>query len=213
MTMAKTYETTLRLLSRQVPRAVARADFASPSNLFPWGGPMNGQRGRQNIVRRLQSQLNFVAVVETGSFRGTTTEFLTYVTGAPVFTVESEPRYFHYARERLANLPEVNVELGDSRTYLRTLATRSGLPSGPTFFYLDAHWHDDLPLPEELAIVARHWPDATVMIDDFQVPDDPGYGYDHYSGGSLNRALIPGELLATTWNLAYPAIPAKDETG
>jgi len=58
------------------------------------------------------------------------------------------------------------------------------------FFYLDAHGHvfdDDLPLAEELDIVFRRCPLAVVMIDDFAVPNDAGYGYDDYGPG---RALV-----------------------
>ena len=54
------------------------------------------------------------------------------------------------------------------------------------FIYLDAHWEEDLPLAEELAVIARATTRCIVMIDDFQVPGD-GYAYDNYGPG---KALV-----------------------
>lgn len=46
-----------------------------------------------------------------------------------------------------------------------------------TFFHLDAHWDDDLPLRNEVQVIVESW-----KIDDFQVPDDLGNGFDDYGG-------------------------------
>jgi hypothetical protein len=40
-----------------------------------WGGPLNGQKIRQQIYSDIMSRIDFQAIVETGTFRGTTTEF------------------------------------------------------------------------------------------------------------------------------------------
>ena len=82
------------------------------------------------------------------------------------------------------------------------------------FFYLDAHWNADLPLAEELEIVFARCPAAVVMVDDFQVPDDPGYGYDDYGPG---KTLTPDYIapMVASHDLAafYPATPATEESG
>ena len=69
----------------------------------------------------------------------------------------------------------------------------------PTLFYLDAHWHEYLPLRDELEIALGQFANAVVLIDDFQVPDDPGYGFDDYGPGkTLNlEYLAHGEDAAT----------------
>jgi hypothetical protein len=174
---------------------------------------MNGQAGRREIVRDLISVLNFDAVVETGTFRGTTTEFLAHTTGAPVHTVESNARFHEFARRRLAELPGVHVELGDSRSFLRRLSVDASLAECTVLFYLDAHWAEDLPLRDELAIIAPAWERAVVIVDDFAVPDDPGYTYDDYGPG---RALVESYLPAAEirgWGRHYPALPASAESG
>jgi hypothetical protein len=68
----------------------------------------------------------------------------------------------------------------DSRTFL---STPSLSHDGCKFFYLDAHWLEDVPLAEETEVIARKFSSFVLMIDDFQVPNDPGYGYDDYGPG------------------------------
>ncbi|NUK86716.1 hypothetical protein [Streptomyces lunaelactis] len=171
---------------------------------------MNGQSGRQQIFRELVKAITFEQVVETGTYRGTTTEFLAAITGAPVATVELVDRYRLFAKARLAALPAVETFGGDSRDLLRHLSlTRSRVP---TLFYLDAHWRTELPLADELRIIAASWSNAVVVIDDFQVPGDRGYAFDDYGPcAALTAAYLPDEI--RTWTLLYPAVPSAAETG
>jgi hypothetical protein len=79
---------------------------------------------------------------------------------------------------------------------------------------LDAHWESDLPLNEELAIIFDRCSNAIVMIDDFSVPFDNGYGYDDY--GDV-KALVPAyiEPYVRSFQLRvfYPSTPSAEETG
>jgi hypothetical protein len=186
-------------------------------------GPFNGQNARQQIIRDLVFSLRIEQFVETGTFRGITTEFLANLLGAPVFTVELQPRYFVVAKQRLAQYPWVTVELGDSRSFLRGLASKEELRERRTLFYLDAHWggsslleknapsERDLPLRDELSIIVEAWLNAVVVIDDFEVPDDPGYAFDDYGPGRRLSAdylpALPG------WALLYPSVRPDKETG
>ena len=64
------------------------------------------------------------------------------------------------------------------------------------FVYLDAHWAEELPLAEELCIVASAWTRCVVMVDDFQVPGDSGYAYDDYGPGlALTEDYLPASIL------------------
>ena len=67
----------------------------------------------------------------------------------------------------------------------------NGLSGLTVFFYLDAHWNDDLPLADEIDIIFSRCPWAVVMIDDFEVPSDPGYQFDDYGPG---KALVLGYI-------------------
>lgn len=133
--------------------------------------------------------------------------------GTPIETVEANPRFLAYSSRRLAILPNVHVEPGDSRLFLQELAKRPGITNESVFVYLDAHWEGDLPLAEELQIVARSWTQAVVMIDDFQVPDDDGYAFDDYGAGKkLSEEYLPKVNLAG-WRIFYPKAHSSDETG
>lgn len=174
--------------------------------------PFNGQERRIAIVREIAETFPIDRVVETGTFRGATTGLLAGMFGKPVATVEADPRFHAYASRRIGNHPKVETRLGDSRAFLRELAGRKEWTEWPTFFYLDAHWEHDLPLADELRIIARSWERAVVMIDDFEVPGDPGYGFDDYGPvGALTEDLLPLEV--ADWQLLYPVARSSEETG
>ncbi|MFC4948442.1 hypothetical protein [Pseudonocardia sp. GCM10023141] len=193
------------------PRLGAWLDDRRPALRDPWGGPLNGQPKRQQIVRDLHAAIGFEHVVETGTHRGSSTAFFAVVCGVPVSTVELIPRLAAYCRRRLAVHAEVAVTCGDSRRFLRDLAARPQARQETALFYLDAHGDDDLPLAEELEIIAESWANAVVMIDDFEVPTDPGYGYDnHGPGKALTLAYLPR---LPGWRTFFPAASAAEEAG
>ena len=155
------------------------------------------------------------AIIETGTFRGTTTEYMAE-TGLPLYSVEGLARNYGFSRARLWRKRNVHLYHGDSREVLRRLFAGKlrNLGDHTVFAYLDAHWNADLPLREELEIIFDHCPAAVVMIDDFQVPDDPGYQYDDYgSGKSLSPVYIEPVLSAYDLEAYYPAIRSSEETG
>jgi predicted O-methyltransferase YrrM len=206
----KAYRDFTKLLS---PDLAGRLDLLRPSYRSSWGGPLNGQERRRDIVRELARTISFDRVFETGTYRGTSTEFFSAVFGVPVETVEANPRNFSYSSRRLAVQTDVSVELGDSRPFLRRLAAMPNAKAETVFIYLDAHWEADLPLAEELRIIARAWPRAIVMIDDFQVPGDSGYVYsDDGPGRALVEDYLPAEALKG-WTIFYPSTGSDRETG
>jgi hypothetical protein len=53
-----------------------------------------------------------------------------------------------------------------------------------------------------------------VMVDDFRVPDDPGYGYDDFgSGKALDQSYIAPTVEAHRLGVLYPALRSVEETG
>ena len=190
-----------------------RIDLFRPSFRGSWGGPLNGQQRRCDIVRDLARVISFDRAIETGTYRGTSTEFFSAVLGTPIETVETNPRFLAYSARRLAIFPDVHVVPGDSRTFLQGLAKSPGATNESVFIYLDAHWEGDLPLAQEVKIIAGSWTQAVVMIDDFQVPDDDGYGFDDYgSGKKLAESYLPADDLVG-WQFFYPKAHSSDETG
>lgn len=194
-------------------RAAASIDWLDSSKHSSWGGPMNGQTGRQQIVRSLLGSQGVERVIETGTFRGTTTQFLLHVSGAPVYSVETSARFHHFAQRRLKGHAAVHLSLGDSRAFLDRLSTDAAATAGVTFFYLDAHWGPDCPLADEIRLIAERWPDPLILIDDFAVPHDAGYGFDVYPDGKpFDLGCLPREQLGD-FRVLFPALPADQETG
>src|SRR4051812_21713398 len=86
-------------LTDLLPASVAsRIDELLPALRRSWGGPLNGQHRRCELVRSIARSVDFDVVLETGTYRGTSTEFFASVFGVPVHTVEANPRYHAYSR-------------------------------------------------------------------------------------------------------------------
>jgi hypothetical protein len=189
--------------------------YFRPGLRTSWGGPFNGQDARRLLFEEIFSGIRFGAIIETGTFRGTTTEYLHKTTGLPVYTVELQQRYYGYASARFAFRRRVHVYCEDSRMFLNRIVEQLDQLGNPNvFFYLDAHWGGQPPLRQELEAIFGRFESAVVMIDDFQVPHDPAYAYDVYSDGTaLNLRHIADLASVTGIATFFPRAKAADETG
>ena len=188
--------------------------YRHPEMRDSWGGPLNGQRHRQAIVETLIREVPLDAIVETGTYRGTTTSYFAGLASQPIYTVEFDKRLCGFGWAALRKLKHVHRAVGDSRVFLRNLAGDQSLCGRTILFYLDAHWNADLPVLQELEIIFANLPQSIVLIDDFQVIDDPGYGYDDYgSGNALVLDYIAPFRKEFGLSLFYPSLPAGQETG
>jgi hypothetical protein len=158
--------------------------FLHPSMKGDWQGPFNGQEFRQLMYLELLKSFRFAAIVETGTFRGKTTEYFQSTSGLPVYTVEINPTFYGYSKTRFFRNTKVHTYCGDSRWFLTLLFKKEQLRAEEIFFYLDAHWEKDLPLREEIETIFSTNDKAVVMVDDFKVPGDDAYLYDDYGEGN-----------------------------
>lgn len=173
----------------------------------------NGQRQRKNIFIDIIKAVSIDAIIETGTWLGNTTGYMRQTADKPVYSCELNPRFFALAKMRLADMSEVHLSLKDSRKFIQDRC-QSDLAAKTIFFYLDAHWYDDLPLGEEMELIGSCWKQYVILIDDFQVPDDAGYGFDNYGAGKA-LALELLEPAIEKYNLAvfFPSALSSDETG
>lgn len=173
----------------------------------------NSQPGRQTLFLDLMKRVRFDEIVETGTFRGDTTAFMAHLSGLPVFSSETSPRHFGYSRARFGLDSRVHVEFSDSRTFLRTHFATRDHAGHAAFVYLDAHGGPDLPLFEETRILFALSSRVVVMIDDFQVPDDPSYAFDTYGpAATLNLEYLQLEEIPEV-RIFFPALRAAEEAG
>jgi len=177
-------------------------------------GPFNGQKRRVEAVAGMFGAVPFATIIETGTYRALTTMHLRSVSKAPIATVEVNKRYFDYSKRRLRKFDGVHQFLGHSPEVLRKLRRDAAWKGQPCFFYLDAHWLDDLPLVDELHEVRQGWSDFAALIDDFRVDGDEGYQYDDYGAGKtleLSLLAVVPELADLT--VFWPAAISTKETG
>jgi predicted O-methyltransferase YrrM len=200
-------------VERAIALGAACADYwLRPELKAQYGGPFNDQQARARLCEQLATLGRTQVVVETGTYRGTTTLFLAQLFGTLVFSVEINPRYHYYAWLRARGVANVRLSLGDSRDFLQALARDPKVPKQDVFFYLDAHGPGNCPLREELDLICRTWDQPLIMIDDFEVPGDLGYRFNEYG----SRLRFGTELLPAAtggYRHFYPSTPSHEETG
>lgn len=200
-------------LARHVPTYFlgAKDFYLHPEWRDSLGGPFNGQHFRQMIFIDLLRVCRFDVIAETGTYYGSTTRFLGMNSGGtPVYTSEIDKRIYEYARRGLRAFPNVHIFNLDSREFLSTMDL-SGKRCG--FFYLDAHWGEDLPLAGEIELITQKSSSFVIMIDDFQVSNDSGYGYDDYGVGkrlSLRDFPFDSDRRFVSY---FPARHSTEESG
>ena len=182
------------------------------SDFYPWGAALNASTARLEAVRQIFYRCAIQSIIETGTFRGTTTEWFAQL-GVPVVSIESHPPTFEFAIRRLKRFDNVTVLPGSSTdilpTYLGSLVDRSA----PTLIYLDAHWEGHLPLAEELDVISRTLERFVIVVDDFEVIGDPGYSFDNYGPGKALNAEYLDRCAGRDLARFYPSVPSNQETG
>ncbi len=173
----------------------------------------NGQEGRRRIVDRLFKSCRFKSVVETGTWIGSTTGYLSHHYQVPVHTCELSRVFQAVAMKRLRNLPGVHFHLGNSAAILPGVL-KNETHREPLFFYLDAHWQEELPLESEINTIAGAVGDWVALVDDFEVPGDDGYGFDDYGPGKrLTLEDFQNAFSRNHLGVFFPTIPSATETG
>src|ERR1700689_191648 len=123
----------LKLIGEQ---AMGALDVVRRPYLRSGWGSFNGQPFRRDLFKDVIELIKPIAIVETGTSYGLTTEFMAQ-TKLPIFTVEEHPRRYGFARANLWRQRNVKLLHQDSRSGLRTLldGPLAGLTSRPLFFY------------------------------------------------------------------------------
>ena len=158
------------------------------------------------MLERLIRQGQVKSFVETGTYLGFSSYYLaTRYPYLAVTTIEINPEYYDLSRVGLGRLQNVRQMLGPSEQVLEAtpdLFADVGLP----LFWLDAHWAEYLPLPQELQLISHRLSQAIIMVDDCAVPHRPDFKYDSYQGRPIDLKLIGAALDRT---MSYAVIVPK----
>jgi len=133
----------------------------------------------QHEVSKLCDRYKLKNAIELGCCIGYTAAWLA-AQFEQVRTVEINENFLNIAKiNRLNALPNVTTYLGDSITKLAEMLEGWG---DDTFIFVDSHWGEITPAPQELDIIATHGIKPVIAVHDFQVPNHPELGYDCYDG-------------------------------
>lgn len=140
---------------------------------------------RAYIFSGLHELYRCTSFVETGTENGDTTAFARRAFKTPVFSSELNNTSYLVSRMYLAWARQTRIAHLNSPEFLQEICDPATLGDNP-MFYLDAHWNEYMPLPDELATIGDRCPRAVVLIDDFEVPWEPRFLYDGYPGVRIN---------------------------
>ena len=174
---------------------------------------LNGQKYRKGIIENILSNNNFDTIVETGTEYGFTTKFFSQFSKRVVSIEKSIPIYT-IAKKNLIKENNIQLLLNDSKNIDKILG-KEGInlnTQNNIFFYLDAHSDDDYPLADEIIYIFNNYKNFVMLIDDFQVPNDDGYGYDSYRGKKLNLNFIK-KIFKKKEYIFFPNVSSTKETG
>lgn len=168
----------------------------------------------QRLVNTLIGRAGVTSFVETGTHYASTAVYMAHSHPTlPIFTCEIDDRCHAASLAALRPYRNASLSKESSEKFIDRLIAENALGGLPMFF-LDAHWFDYWPLPDEVASIAK-LPRFIILIDDFMVPDQPHFETSAGGGGTIgehrtkpdNRpcsmALI-GSLLPQDCEVAYP---------
>lgn len=175
--------------------------------------PMNGQRNRLRTSFLLSEILKPSYAIESGSYLGTTTQYLVGLADKKTYSIEINNDFSEIAKTRLkADIAANRVEIVDgnsARELPRILQTINPNESS-VFAYLDAHWLEHIPLLEEIQSLLDWGGNFIAVVDDFFIPEDVGYGYDLYEKHRVDISHIPVSNNISVW---VPSENSDSETG
>jgi hypothetical protein len=154
------------------------SDYRTGARLDYGSAAFHGDRVFQGLIQKLIESVPIGTFVETGTFLGDSSGFVASRNAAvPVYTCDVDPEALAKAPRRLWRLTNLKVAHASSERFLRTLIEQGHIRGIPLFF-LDAHWQRYWPLGEELRIISDAGMPAVIVVDDFQVPGRPEFGFD-----------------------------------
>jgi hypothetical protein len=186
----------------------------------PGSRGFHGDRILKAFVKNLLARHGISAFVETGTSKGETTAFVAQLNHSlPVYTCEVHPPTFRETSARLTSFPNIVMRESSSPDFLQGLVGKTSLGDLP-LFWLDAHWYKFWPLRDELSIITRQLGAAVILIDDFEIPGRPQFGYDttnQYRGGATAEAPIKCNLdyikdvldPRHSYNVIFPKYPRR----
>jgi len=151
--------------------------------------------------------------IETGTYFGTSTIYLSGLVKEFTYTVEINEKYARIAKKRFEqNYSDLKIEciLGDSKVEVRKILNTIPSQNLNVIAYLDAHWIGKVPTSTEIEELYNWGSNWVAIVDDFKVDSDLGYGFDVHDGVEVDSSTVPNLPGLQIW---VPSEMSKLETG
>ncbi len=166
----------------------------------------HGNKVLHRLVDNLIEKSGISSFVETGThYAATTIHVASRHPQLPVFTCEINREYHDASAKRLEPHKNVRLSLESSEKFIARLLAGNDLGSKPLFF-LDAHWHDHWPLPDEVAAIAK-LPAFALLVDDFAVPGQGHFETSAGGGGTIGEHRTKPDKRPCDMSLISPLLP------
>jgi predicted O-methyltransferase YrrM len=159
---------------------------------------LNRQQHRQaerwNTISTIANRFKNTHAIETGTYLGSTTPYISSLVSEATFTIEINAKTEKKARKCFEkNHARRNIHLihGDSVQEIKVVLKNIDPAASRVLAYLDAHWLDKIPTIEEITSLVEWGGPWIAIIDDFNVPLDNGYGFDHCGDVIIGPMLVP----------------------
>lgn len=167
-------------------------------------GPFNNQNLRKKLIQELLVDFKPDFILETGTFLGDSTEF--FGKYSKVVSIEKSKLFYYLSKSRFYKDDHIEIVYGESSVELKKFENFNK----KTFFYLDAHWGEDMPLKIEIEQITNNYSDYIICIDDFAVPKNSSWGFDSYDGVNLDIKLLQN---LNAVKIYFPDYSSDLETG
>ena len=114
--------------------------------------PFNNQLKRTGIINTLFNEIKFEQIIETGSYLCATSRYLAKLSDENANVISIELDKLYYAFNKKNSLKHKNLRfINNSSEHVLNKHDKYNISLDlSTFFYLDAHWYNYLPLRDEL---------------------------------------------------------------
>lgn len=186
---------------RKIKYVVAK----SYGTVFPCQYKLHGDLILKTVFDLIGREIKATSIIETGTYVGLSTSLMaTMFPDLKIYTCEINELNYRRAKKNLQKFLNVNLHKETSSKFLKRLIDRTLIGNKPLFF-LDAHWLDEWPLEDEIAIISNSRISAVIIIDDFKIPGDDRFKYDKYGTKECSLDLIIPKLnKKNNYNVLFP---------
>jgi hypothetical protein len=144
------------------------------------------------LVNDIITKLKPDRFVETGTHMAWTLMYIAKrYPDLPIYSAEIDQQYFASSVHNSKPYPLIRLFNMNSPDFLKLIYNE--LKKGLSFFWLDAHWWQYVPLRDECKIVAT-LDKYVALVDDF-ASNDPRFGGDVFAGGHENNLTYLADIL------------------